>query len=254
MCIRDRDAAVAAEAKAEKATNRARRMVALAGNPFADKKEATELAEQWLSDIKQVRSAAGENISAGEEKSLLVQECQLATWWHKHDGGAKARTLAARIYEPAKSQLGYGDSNFLSLTNTYLLSHSGKSAPKDIAEKYGDLVAALRQQKEESFEELLPQYAAALLDAGQDDEATKAIDEFLKFRNGDRPIGTMDKYRLDMSWSALKKWGKAHPKKLAQLKKLRSGEQLVEIIADKGSEQIWEGVLNAGPAKVPLRF
>ena len=26
------------------------------------------------------------------------------------------------------------------------------------------------------------------------------------------------------------------------------------IVADKGSKRIWEGVLNAGPAKVPLRF
>ena len=40
------------------------------------------------------------------------------------------------------------------------------------------------------------------------------------------------------SWSVLKKWGKDHPQKLAQLKKLRSGEQLAEIAVDKGSEQI----------------
>ena len=244
--------AVKASARADQQADRARRMAAMVGNPFTSDETAPELAKAWLNDIQRLKETKEMN-----EKEILIQQCQLATWWQYHGGAEEVSQLVEEIYEPAKRILGTSDSNLLSLTNTHVVAHSAKYDEKRIADLYSDLVECLKVQSMDDYESLLPQYAAALVNADRNEEATEIFDKFLEIRKGPRPIPTsrnLEKYRLDTSWKTIAKWGKDHPEQLADLKKLRAGKSLVEIPLDPESIQTWEGDLDIGVAEMRLRF
>jgi len=246
------EVAVEASQRADQQAERARRMAAMVGNPFTGNEEAPELAKAWLADIKYLKET--KELS---EKEICVQQCQLATWWHYQNGGDEVSKLVEEIYEPAKRLLGHGDSNFLSLANTNIVTHVTKYDDKRIAELYGDLVECLRIQKQGDYESMLPQYAAALLNADREADATKAINDFLAIRKSLRPMPTnptVEKYRLDTSWKTLAAWGADYPEQFAELEKLKEGKTLVEIPVDPKSIQTWEGTLSIGVVKLLLRF
>ncbi len=246
------ESAKVASARADQQADRARRMAAMVANPFTDNKAAPELAKAWLADIEHLKKT--KELS---DKEICIQQCQLATWWHYHKGGEDSTKLIEELYEPAKKLLGTGDANFLSLVNTNIVAHVSKYSDQQIAGLYGDLVECLRIQKAGEYESLLPQYAAALLKAGRDQDATDVLNKFLAIRKGPQPVATnpaVEKYRLNSSWDTLAAWGEDHPEQLAELKKLRKGISLVEIPIDERSIQKWEGTLDVGVSKLKLRF
>ena len=73
----EQEASLASD-RADQQADRARRMAAMVGNPFRDPAEASELAKAWLADIEEFKKQ-------GElsEKDILIQECQLSTWWSR---------------------------------------------------------------------------------------------------------------------------------------------------------------------------
>lgn len=265
--MRERDNALAAEQKVRKASvraeqqaRRARHMLTMTGNAFRDKSDLKDLAQARRADLEYLKQS--KEIS---EREILSQECEFSVWWLYNQGGAKASKLIEQLYERAKPELGIEDPIFLALINAHLQAHINEYDADRIADLYGDLLEAVRIQKPQEFEVLLPQYAAALHKAKRNDEATQAIDEYLTLRNGDRPNSpnvAAEKIRLQANIRDLAEWGKNQPEKYEQLKSmvkqlesLANGTTLFPAGAAKPkSRQIWEGTLDIGQAKLRLRF
>ena len=210
--MRERDNALVAEqkvreasARAERQARRARHMLTMTGNAFRDKSDLKDLAQARQADLEYLKQS--KEIS---EREVLSQECEFSVWWLYNHGGAKASKLIEQLYERAKPELGIEDPIFLALINAHLQAHINEYDADQIADLYGDLLEAVRIQKPQEFEVLLPQYAAALYKAKRIDEATQAIDEYLTLRNGDRPNSqnaAAEKIRLQANIRDLAEWG-----------------------------------------------
>ncbi len=233
---RERDAAQQAFAKAraaseraEQQANRARRMATMAGgNVFLNPSESGRLAREWLEDIRQARTT-------GElsEKDILTQECQQAVWWYNHDGGSAAADRMADLYDRAKQELGLDDPNCFSLLNSLIVTRALGVTTGGKADLFVDLVNSARKLAPNQFESLLPQLAAALQQENRNDEATRAIEEYLNLRQGSRPVPAdpaMERIRLRGALRDLAAWGQTHPELFKALQTLES--QLPEMTAN----------------------
>ena len=241
-----------ASRRADQQAERARRMVAMVGNSFQQEDEANELARAWLADIERFKRT-------GElaEKEILIQECQLATWWFYHQGGSNAIKMIEQLYDRAKAQLGPSNSNFLTLVNTNIVAHINKYDASRIADLYGDLMRSLRVLRPAERELIMPQFAAALHQAGRDDETTEVISEYLAIRRGPRPYyksPVLEKSRLRLGIRDLEGWGEHHPRLFAQLKAHMTRLTELEQSGNANARQIWEGTLEVDGAKLRLRF
>lgn len=246
--------------RADRQADRARRMVTMIGNPFRDKSDAETLARAWLADLKSF-----EKQGTIEEKDLLTQQSQLATWWFQNGGGREARKVIEDIYERAKQVLGPEDSNFLVLANLNIISHHDRYSADQLADLWVDLTKSLKLLKPEEYDTILPQFAAALYKAGRVDRATEVVDEYLAIRGGPRPEpskAAIEFFRLKAATADLVEWGKQHAEQFQKLKALQQkfstepGAQNPLFGAPRKREnlQVWEGTLDAGDNKLRLRF
>ena len=139
-------------------------------------------------------------------------------------GGSEAAHLIEKIYGRAKALLGPNNRNFSSLVSANILSHQHEYNAEQIANLFVDLVDSATLLKPDRFETLLPQLAAALHQAGRNEEATQAVEQYLAFRNGSRADPSnpaFEKVRLRGALRDLAGWGVEHPKLMQQLKEYR---------------------------------
>jgi serine/threonine protein kinase len=253
-------AAVESSLRADRQADRARRMAAMVGNSFLDPVDAEELARAWLADIEALRIQG--KLS---EKELLIQQCQLSTWWLQYGGGAEARSIIEQIYERAKDVIGPADKNFLTLANMNIVSHQNIYNAEQLADLWVDLVGSLRVIKQEEYDSVLPQFAAALDKAGRRQQATAAIDEYLAIRNGPRPEPSkpaVEFFRLKASLADLASWGNDHPVQYAGLTDVQkrfenvpgAKNPLFGQRAQKKNLQVWQGSIEKDGSKQRLRF
>ncbi|MGI9427209.1 MAG: serine/threonine protein kinase [Bythopirellula sp.] len=253
-------AAVESSQRADRQADRARRMAAMVGNSFLDPEEAEELARAWLADIETFKQQ-----QKFSEKDLLIQQCQLSTWWLQYGGGAEARAIIEQIYQRAKEVVGPADKNFLTLANMNIISHQNIYNAEQLADLWVDLVGSLKLIKQEEYDSVLPQFAAALDKAGRQQEATKAIDEYLATRNGPRPQPgkpAIEYFRLKASIADLADWGNDHPEQFQGLKQVQkrfenvpgAKNPLFGKPAQKKDLQVWQGAIDKAGNKQRLRF
>lgn len=265
--LRERDhalhaeqAAVVASERADEQADRARRMAAMVGNPFQDKTDAEDLARAWLADIEEF-----ERQGTLSEKEILIQQCQLSTWWFQYGGGEEARRIMETIYERAKEVLGPENQSYLTLVNMNIVSHQNKYNAEQLADLWVDLMGSIKLFKQDEYDTILPQYAAALYKAGRKQKATAAVDEYLAIRNGPRPEPSnpaLEFYRLKAATGDLAEWGTANPE---LFQKLTAFQKTLENVpgaenpifgqtAKNKNLQIWEGTVDTGDRELRLRF
>jgi serine/threonine protein kinase len=253
-------AAIIASERADQQADRARQIAAMVGDTFRDNSEAEDLARAWLSDIETFKQQG--KLS---EKEILTQRSQLAIWWLQYGGGREARSIIEQIYERAREVFGPADKNFLLLANMNIISHQGEYNAKQLADLWVDLVGSLKLIKQEEYDTILPQYAAALYKAGRKQEATAAVDEYLTIRNGPRPEPpnpALEFYRLKAATGDLAEWGTANPELFQKLKAFQktlenapgAENPIFGQPAMKKNLQIWEGTIDTGNGELRLRF
>ncbi|MEM8946073.1 MAG: protein kinase [Planctomycetota bacterium] len=252
--------AVEASHRADQQADRARRMAAMVGNPFRDKRDAESLARAWLADIEAFKQAGSLT-----EKEILIQQCQLATWWMQYGGGREARSIIEEIYDRAKEVIGPADANFLALANINIIAHQNRYTDQQLADLWDDLLASLKLLKQTEYDSVLPQYAAAQLKAGREKKTNEAIKKYLTTRSGPRPEPSnpaLEYFRLKASTADLADWGADHPEQYAQLQAMKKKYEKLPgaqnpIFAQPSKRkglQIWEGTLDANGKQLRLRF
>lgn len=253
-------AAIVASERADQQADRARRMAAMVGNPFRDNADAEDLARAWLADIDDFKRQG-----TLSEEEILVQQCQLSTWWFQYGGGDEARGIIETIYERAKEILGPENQSYLTLVNMNIVSHQNKYNAEQLADLWVDLMGSIKLFKQDEYDTILPQYAAALNRAGRKQKATAAVDEYLAIRNGPRPEPAnpaLEFYRLKAAIGDLAEWGTANPE---LFKKMVDFQKTLENVpgaenpifgqpAKKKKLEIWEGTIDTGNDELRLRF
>ncbi|MEM8866387.1 MAG: serine/threonine-protein kinase [Planctomycetota bacterium] len=225
--IAERDKARQAEAAAVAATERVTTMLAMSGAVAQEPAEVRKLVAKWFAEIAEAKQTG-----AADETTLLEQECQLAAWWLTRGGGRAAAEKIEQLYPQAKEKLGIEHPEFFNLLNAHLVAHIQSYPPPRIADLFSEYVASARVLHADHYESFLPQLAAALHQAGRDEAATEAIEEYLELRKTSRPDPInppVEKMRLRGAIRDLREWGDANPTLMDSLDSVLEG--LPEITA-----------------------
>ncbi|MEZ6102107.1 MAG: serine/threonine-protein kinase [Pirellulaceae bacterium] len=256
----ERQKALQAAREAEQQRTRALRMAAMVATNKLDAKTVSELTDAWKEDLSQAETSHDL-----DPRSILEQRCQLAVWWYEHGGGEDAAKMIEQIYDEAKLELGTEHPVLVSLVNANIVSHFNVYDAGRKADLFGDLVDSMRRSAPASFPALLPQYAAALANAGRNQQAADVIDQYLGIRNGSQPnpeAAALESMRLASAINELSQWGEAFPNRMQQLERLQTalvhtGPNIFRVTSQSqrfGSRQVWEGQLEGGDATLRLRF
>lgn len=209
------------KAQAESRERQAIRAATAAGaSMLLPESEANRLADGWLAEVAELKAH-------GKDAQAVLSQSQYtvwhATWLAQHQMLEPALQLTAKIYDRAKSDLGFTDPTFLALCNLriQLLEASGDS-PSLSADLYGDLLQGLSTSDDKSQAmSLLPQYAVALVRAERTEEAVSQLEEYAKLQRKHLvPPSQPDLKRLRAAVDNLMSSGKVSASLLSGLKSI----------------------------------
>jgi serine/threonine protein kinase len=215
--------AIDQQARAEAGERQALRAATAAGaSVLLPEADARRLAAGWRREIDSMRDQG-----ASKEHDACQSEAQftvwMANWMMQHQQFDDADDLIEEVYSRCRSQLGTSDPTFLALCNARILVNEARNGdPARSADAYADLIEAMHAvQGEAAVVSLLPEYAAALVKAGRDEQSTAQIRRYLELRvDAPGSLTTLEMTRLQASIDRLMASGKIDADLLRQLRSI----------------------------------
>jgi serine/threonine protein kinase len=222
--IRQQKIAVEAQQQAEKQKRAALRSATIVGAAgILTEQEAESLAESWEEQLAEMRSRKG-----SDDAEVVKQETQYTNWYAnwllRVNRADEASELINHCFDRARAHVGIEDPAFLSLCNLRIHVNDAVSADRQQnADTFGELMKSLQAiHGQQRADVLAPEYAAALANAGRDEEAAAALQRYLDYRKDKTTLLSLsENASVELAIDRLMNWGQAYPELLRQLQAVR---------------------------------